>query len=128
MRQTRYLNVILTVNALLLAALLWTAIAGQPLLVNEASAQVRTRYSTPPTIPTATPTAAINIPSPSANFATRRGLQPTADNVPNCFIRWTRPRRNSIAINITAAAITKKLSERNKPSKGVVPRDAESCC
>lgn len=38
MRRRNYLNVILTVNALLLAGLLWTQIAGQP-LVSAAFAQ-----------------------------------------------------------------------------------------
>jgi hypothetical protein len=43
MRHMKYLNVILTVNAMLLTGLLWTAIVGQPLLAGEASAQSRTR-------------------------------------------------------------------------------------
>ena len=34
MRSSGYLNVILTINAVLLAGLLWTNIAGQPLLAN----------------------------------------------------------------------------------------------
>ncbi len=41
MRQSRYLNVILTVNAVLLGGLLWTNVADQPLFVNEAVAQSR---------------------------------------------------------------------------------------
>jgi hypothetical protein len=39
MRHTRYLNVILTVNAILLAALVWTQVAGSPLLAEQAAAQ-----------------------------------------------------------------------------------------
>lgn len=39
MRRTNYLNVILTINAMLLTALLWTALAGRPLLATEATAQ-----------------------------------------------------------------------------------------
>ena len=49
MRQSRYLNVILTVNAVLLAGLLWTQLAGQPLLTSEAAAQSRSRYAKPAT-------------------------------------------------------------------------------
>jgi len=41
MRQRKYLNVILTVNALLLAALTWTQIAATPLLASEASADTK---------------------------------------------------------------------------------------
>jgi hypothetical protein len=39
MRQGTYLNVILTVNAVLLAGALWTQIAGGPVLTQSASAQ-----------------------------------------------------------------------------------------
>jgi hypothetical protein len=39
MRQGRYLNVILTVNAALLSALVWNGIAERPLLSTEAHAQ-----------------------------------------------------------------------------------------
>ena len=40
MRQGTYLNVILTVNAVLLGGLVWTQIAGQPVLEQTATAQV----------------------------------------------------------------------------------------
>ena len=53
MRQHRYLNVILTVNAVLLTGLLWTQIASTPIFAGTASAQNRTRFATPPTIPNA---------------------------------------------------------------------------
>ena len=53
MRQTRYLNIILTVNAVLLGALLWTALIGRPLLSEPAEAQVRTRFTVPPNVPNA---------------------------------------------------------------------------
>ena len=43
MRQMRYLNAILTVNAVLLAALLWTQVATTPVLAQPAVAQSRTR-------------------------------------------------------------------------------------
>jgi hypothetical protein len=39
MRQTTYLNVILTVNAVLLAGLVWTQLASRPLLAQSAEAQ-----------------------------------------------------------------------------------------
>lgn len=39
MRQSKYLNVILTVNAILLAGLLWTQVAGRAPLTPEAHAQ-----------------------------------------------------------------------------------------
>ena|SRR6185503_2642628 len=39
MRQGKYLNGILTVNAVLLAGLLWTQIAGKAMLASEAAAQ-----------------------------------------------------------------------------------------
>lgn len=42
MRQQKYMNVMLTVNAILLAALVWTQVADQPLLAGTAEAQVRT--------------------------------------------------------------------------------------
>ncbi len=53
MRQRNYLNVILTANAVLLAGLLWTQVADTPLLATSASAQNRTKYASPPTIPNA---------------------------------------------------------------------------
>jgi hypothetical protein len=43
MRQGKYLNVILTVNAVLLAGLLWTQVAEQPMLADSAVAQTRSR-------------------------------------------------------------------------------------
>jgi hypothetical protein len=43
MRQSSYLNTILTVNAVLLAGLLWTALAGRPLFAESASAQNSSR-------------------------------------------------------------------------------------
>ena len=39
MRQSKYLNVILTVNAVLLAGLLWTQVVGRTSLSSEAHAQ-----------------------------------------------------------------------------------------
>lgn len=39
MRQGTYLNIILTVNAMLLAALVWTQVADRPLLSTSAHAQ-----------------------------------------------------------------------------------------
>jgi len=39
MRQGLYLNVILTVNAVLLAGIVWTQVAGHPTLARSASAQ-----------------------------------------------------------------------------------------
>lgn len=39
MKQVRYLNVILTANAVLVAGLLWTQISAQPHFVQEAAAQ-----------------------------------------------------------------------------------------
>ncbi|MCH7571296.1 MAG: hypothetical protein IH891_00105 [Planctomycetes bacterium] len=39
MRRDTYLNIILTVNAILLATMLWVQIADQPLLAGNASAQ-----------------------------------------------------------------------------------------
>ena len=47
MRQSRYLNVILTVNAVLLSGLLWTQVAERPMLAAEATAQSR-NTATPP--------------------------------------------------------------------------------
>jgi acetamidase/formamidase len=52
MRQSKYLNVILTVNAVLLAGLLWTQIASAPVLAQDAVAQVRATRAVP-TIPNA---------------------------------------------------------------------------
>ena len=49
MRQRTYLNVILTVNAVLLAGLVWTQIADTPLLAETASAQ--NRSSLGPAVP-----------------------------------------------------------------------------
>ncbi len=42
MRRDTYLNIILTVNAILLATMLWVQIADQPLLAENAVAQRRT--------------------------------------------------------------------------------------
>jgi hypothetical protein len=42
MRQGTYLNVILTVNAVLLGGIVWTQIAGRPVLEQTATAQVGT--------------------------------------------------------------------------------------
>ena len=54
MRRGNYLNVILTVNAGLIAGLLWTQISGTPLLDRTASAQTRSKLGPPPpTIPNA---------------------------------------------------------------------------
>jgi hypothetical protein len=53
MRRGTYLNVILTVNAVLLTGLLWTQIASQPLLASTATAQSRTKQATAPVIPNA---------------------------------------------------------------------------
>jgi hypothetical protein len=39
MRQGRYLNVILTVNAVLLTGLLWTQLSDRPLLASDVAAQ-----------------------------------------------------------------------------------------
>jgi hypothetical protein len=47
MRQQKYLNVILTVNAILLAGLLWTQVADRPVLSDEATAQSRTQPRQP---------------------------------------------------------------------------------
>jgi hypothetical protein len=53
MRRRNYLSVILTINAALLAGLLWVQVADQPLLAGEASAQSRTRppLGEPPIVP-----------------------------------------------------------------------------
>ena len=48
MRRTPYLNVILTINAALLAALVWTQVADRPVLAQTASAQSRTQPFQPP--------------------------------------------------------------------------------
>ena len=54
MRQMKYLNTILTVNAVLLAVLLWTQVATTPVLAQPAVAQSRTRPSrTLPLLPNA---------------------------------------------------------------------------
>lgn len=45
MRKDTYLNIILTVNAILLATMLWVQVADQPLLAENASAQRRTKPS-----------------------------------------------------------------------------------
>jgi len=45
MWQGKYLNVILTVNAVLLAGLLWTQVAEQPVLAETAVAQSRSKPS-----------------------------------------------------------------------------------
>jgi hypothetical protein len=53
MRRGTYLNVILTVNAVLLTGLLWTQLVDRPLLEAEAAAQSRTKTTQPPVIPNA---------------------------------------------------------------------------
>ncbi len=53
MRRASYLNGILTANAVLLAGLLWTQIAGQPLLSSTAAAQNITPARPVPTVPNA---------------------------------------------------------------------------
>ena len=54
MRRVSYLNGILTANAVLLAGLLWTQIAGQPLLSSSAVAQNRSAAGPPvPNVPNA---------------------------------------------------------------------------
>ncbi len=54
MRQLKYLNMILTVNALLLAGLLWTTVTGGPSFVPEAMAQSRSSLGPPvPNVPNA---------------------------------------------------------------------------
>ena len=47
MPRTRYLNVVLTANAVLLSALLWTQIADRPLLADAAQAQSSRQYAPP---------------------------------------------------------------------------------
>jgi hypothetical protein len=47
MRQQKYLNVILTINAILLACLLWTQVADRPVLSDEATAQSRSQSRLP---------------------------------------------------------------------------------
>jgi len=47
MRQTTYLNGILTLNAVLLAGVLWTQVASRPLLAQNADAQVSNAQSMP---------------------------------------------------------------------------------
>ena len=53
MGQGKYLNVILTVNAVLLTGLLWTQVAATPLLAGTAEAQNRTYGPKVPVIPNA---------------------------------------------------------------------------
>lgn len=59
MQRTKYLNVMLTVNAALMTALLWCAVVGSPMLDSRAEAQTFTRPSQQnpkfevPTIPNA---------------------------------------------------------------------------
>lgn len=48
MRQGTYLNVILTVNAVLLAGLVWTQVADVPVFAGTAMAQSRSRLSNVP--------------------------------------------------------------------------------
>ena len=43
MRKDTYLNIILTVNAILLATMLWVQVADQPILAENAVAQRRTK-------------------------------------------------------------------------------------
>src|SRR5258705_12410787 len=50
-RQGTYLNVILTANAILLTGLLWSQVAGHPLLAAEASAQSSGTAGSPSLIP-----------------------------------------------------------------------------
>ena len=52
-KQTRCLNALLTINGLLLGALLWTQLADQPLLAGEADAQMRASASTEGGVPNA---------------------------------------------------------------------------
>ncbi len=47
MRQQKYLNVILTINAVLLAALVWTQVAERPVLDRTATAQIQSRAVQP---------------------------------------------------------------------------------
>lgn len=47
MRQQTYLNVILTVNAALLAGVIWTQVADRPLLVESAHAQPKRGFPNP---------------------------------------------------------------------------------
>lgn len=47
MRRDTYLNIILTVNAILLATMLWVQVADQPLLAENAVAQRRTKPKKP---------------------------------------------------------------------------------
>ena len=51
MRRDTYLNIILTVNAILLATMLWVQVADQPLLAENAVAQRRTKPSNQFTFP-----------------------------------------------------------------------------
>jgi len=53
MRQSKYLNMILTVNAFLLAGLLWTQVVGGPSFVPEAMAQKRSFGPQVPNVPNA---------------------------------------------------------------------------
>jgi len=53
MRRGTYLNVILTVNAVLLGGLVWTQVASRPLFATEAVAQTRSRPSRNTGIPNA---------------------------------------------------------------------------
>ncbi|MHC5026981.1 MAG: hypothetical protein ACYTGR_09520 [Planctomycetota bacterium] len=43
MRSRRFLNVILSLNAILLAGLLWASLAGRPIFASQAVAQVRSK-------------------------------------------------------------------------------------
>lgn len=46
-KQVRYLNFILTINAVLLACFLWAQVVDRPLLAENASAQVRNKRDVP---------------------------------------------------------------------------------
>ena len=53
MRQTTYLNVILTLNAVLLTGVLWTQLASRPLLAQSAEAQASSAQASAIGIPNA---------------------------------------------------------------------------
>ena len=104
MRQGTYLNVILTVNAVLLAGLVWTQVADTPLLAETASAQSRSRLSNQP-VPTVPAFAARRAPA-AAGESWRIEVHATL---------------NGARDRLTAAGVAPNASEGWDPSDAAEP-------
>ena len=95
------------------------AVHARPSRASRAAAQAGPR-----SVPTVAPIAAAIPPTVSKIAVTRRGGNPTAARMPRSRPRAATSRPNSSHASIRPAITTKLESARNRPPKGVEPREA----